>query len=158
MNTSLTMSNGANADNGWITLFDEETSDWGEGTCEHALSVMLKDYLVSDGDSIAVDTARRLHGFYEQDYLISDPLMKFEVDQGMGGFLSSFYEIIFTLARLIPYNCSEQDKLVRLLLELRQLPPRQFKLWKVFHVLFCAVFIVVLILTSSPGGLPCVDS
>ena len=43
-----------------------------------------------------------------------------------GGFLSYFYEIVYTLARLIPYNNPTQKQLVLLLLELRKLPPRQF--------------------------------
>jgi hypothetical protein len=50
----------------------------------------------------------------------------------MGGFLNVFYKVVFTLARLIPYNnSSKQEKLVRLTLELRKLPPRSFKIWLV---------------------------
>ena len=115
----------------WITVFDDEITEWGEGTFDHALGVTLKGYLLSDGDSAAADTARQIHIFYEQEHLHSDPLMKYEDDQGMGAFLSGFYEIVFTLARVIPYNNSNQEKLVWLLLELRKLPPRQFKIWKV---------------------------
>ena len=131
-NHSFTMSEAASTDKEpWITVFDDEINDWGKGTFDLSLAVMLKDYLLLDSDSTAADTARHVHLFYEQEHLLSDPLMKFEDDQGMGAFLSGFYENVFTLARLIPYNSSNQEKLVRLLLELRKLPPRQFKIWEV---------------------------
>lgn len=124
----------------WITQFDKEIIECGEGTSEHFLAKMLKDFLLSDGDSTAADTARRIDDFYEQVYLPSDPLMKFEDGQGIGAFLVGFYELIFALARFIPYNSSDQDKLVRLIQELRKLPPRQLRIWEVCQVVLCAVY------------------
>lgn len=101
---------------------------------------MLKDFLLlPEGDSttLAADTARRIDNFQQQEYLPSDPLMRFQDDQGMGGFLSAFYEVIFTLARLIPYNTGsfKQKKLVQLMLKLRKLPAREFKIWGVCYVI-----------------------
>ena len=110
-----------------------------EGMSENFLAKMLKDFLLSDGDSTATDTARLIDNFYGQVYLPSDPLMKFEDGQGIETFLVGFYELIFALARFIPYNSSDQDKVVQLMLELRKLPPKQLRIWEVCQVLLCAV-------------------
>lgn len=124
---------------------------------EDPLLMMLKDFLLSDGDITAADTAHRINDFYTQEYFPSDPLMRFQEDRGMGGFLSGFWDAVFTLGRLIPYNSSKQEKLVQLILKLRKLPPRQFRIWKVCYVLLSAVLPLLLILTSLPGGLPRLD-
>ena len=57
--------------------------------------------------------------------------MRFYDDKGMESFLWALYQVIFDLARLIPYNDLKQTALVQLILELRKLPPKQFKIWKV---------------------------
>lgn len=114
----------------WITQFDDEINDLDEGAWEIDIARVLKQFLLSDGHS-STDTARRIDDSYEQQFLPSDPLMKFKDDQGMEGFLSCFYEVVFTLARLIPYHSSMQEKLIELILELRKLPPRPSKIWKV---------------------------
>ncbi len=98
----------------------------------------MKDFLFSDDDSAAADTAHRIDNYYEQEVLAGDPLMRFKEDKGMGGYISAFCEVVFTLARLIPYNSPHQDKLILFLLELRKLPPKHFKIWGVCHVLLCA--------------------
>lgn len=47
----------------------------------------------------------------------------------MPGF-QEFWEVVSSLAKLIPYtDSSKHEKLVQLILELRKLPPRQFKVW-----------------------------
>ena len=115
----------------WIALFDEERKDSSEGTYEDALGNLVKGFLLSDDDDMASNTAQRIQNYYEQEYLLADPLMKFEDDQGMGEFLAAFYNIIFLLARLIPYNSYAQQKLLLLVLELRKLPPKSFKIWQV---------------------------
>jgi hypothetical protein len=57
--------------------------------------------------------------------------MRFEDDKGMGGFLDRLYDLIYDLARLIPFNNSLQDVLIQLIMELRNLPPKPFKIWNV---------------------------
>lgn len=141
----------------WTTSFEKEISDWGEETSEYVLAHILKEFLLSDGDSTAAETASRIAGVYDEDYLPSDPLMKYEDDKGMGGFLSDFYDVIFTLARLLPYHSSNQDKVVRVMVELRKLPPRPFKIWEVSHVLLPAVVTPLWILTPPTAKLPRVD-
>lgn len=119
----------------WLTQFDDEISEKGEGSCEFFFAEILKDFLIlPEGDSttLAANTAREIVDFQEKYFLPSDPLMRFQDDQGWGVFLWAFYETVFTLARLIPYhdNC-KHDKLVRLMLELRKLPPRTISIWQV---------------------------
>lgn len=142
----------------WIAYLDKEASYWGEGMCESVLAIMLKDLLLSDSDSTAADTARLIDNYYEQEFLPSDPLMKFLDDKGIGGFLTTFYELVFNLARLIPYNNSNQEKLVQLILELRKLPPRQLKIWEVCKAFYALSSVLLLILRLLLGGLPCLDS
>ncbi|KAL8722778.1 MAG: hypothetical protein Q9225_000789 [Loekoesia sp. 1 TL-2023] len=113
----------------WIARFDENIRRWGAKTCQHALGTMLKDSLLSDGDLAAANTVHQIDSFYQQEYLTSDPLLKFKDDQGMERFLNGFFEAVFTLASLLPYADPNQGKLVNLLLELRKLPPRQLRIW-----------------------------
>lgn len=84
--------------------------------------------------------------------------MKFLDDKGIGEFLTNFYELVFDLARLIPYDNSNQEKLVQLILELRKLPPKQFKIWKVCKVFYALSPVLLLILRLLLGGLPRLDS
>ena len=119
----------------WLTNFELETGDTGN-TYEEDLAVILKDFILdssADFTTLGAMTARKIDTFYRQEYLTADPLMKFQEDKGLGGFLWVFYELVCTLAKLIPYNdiTSKQDKLVTLLAELRKLPPQCVKIWHV---------------------------
>jgi hypothetical protein len=114
----------------WIAKVDEELID-SDGTCEAVLAEIIKDFLFSDGRSTASNTARRINSFYQNDYLLWDPLMRYEEDKGMVEFLTGFYEVICIFARLVPYNSPFQEQLVRLNLELRKLPPTKVKIWEV---------------------------
>lgn len=117
----------------WIALFDQERNDRGESTDEDALGNIVKDFLLSDDKDAAAasNTAQRIQNYYDQEYFVADPLLKFQDDQGMGEFLAAFYNIILLLARLIPYNSLAQQRLLLLLLELRKLPPKSVTIWEV---------------------------
>jgi len=119
----------------WLIQFDAEMDEHGDGSCEFFFAEILKEFLLlPDGDptTLAANTAREIVDFREKDFLPSDPLMRFRDDQGWGGSLHAFYMTVFGLARLIPYHDScKQDKLIRLILELRTLPPRKFHIWHV---------------------------
>jgi hypothetical protein len=77
---------------------------------------------------------------YVGKYLLSDPLLKFN-DKGIAGFLSILYDFVFDIAQLLSYNDSRKDTLVELVLELRRLPPKPFKIWEV-----CCVFVLLTII------------
>ncbi|KAL1970741.1 hypothetical protein VTN77DRAFT_2575 [Rasamsonia byssochlamydoides] len=47
----------------------------------------------------------------------------------MANFLSILYELVFDMARLLPYTDARQDTLVQLILELRKLPPKPCRIW-----------------------------
>lgn len=113
----------------WITQLDKEIDILGNGTLEYDLAIILKQLFLSDGDSTAADIARKIDNYYDQQFRPSDPLMRFQDDQGMQSFLFAFWQAVYiAFARVIPYNNNNQEKLVQLVLELQKLPPRQFKL------------------------------
>ncbi len=120
------------AEDPWSSQLEQELIYWVEGTLEYDLAVILKEnLLLSDGEPAAADTALLIDDYCESEYLTSDPLMKFEDDRGMGSFLSGFYDVMFSFARLISYKDHGQEKLVRFLLELRRLPAKPYKIWNV---------------------------
>lgn len=113
----------------WITQLDKEIDILGKGTLEYDLAIILKQLFLSDGDSTAADIARKIDNYYDQQFRPSDPLMRFQDDQGMQSFLFAFWQAVYiAFARVIPYNNNNQEKLMQLVLELQKLPPRQFKL------------------------------
>ena len=124
------MSEAANAGKEpWITEVDNEISGWDDETCEYDIAMILKELFLSDGESTEADTAVKINDYYDQEFLPSEPLVRFEDDKRMQPFLFGFWQAVYIgFARFIPYNNSNQDKLVRCILELRKLPPRQFKI------------------------------
>lgn len=115
----------------WHAYLEEEIASCGEGTFECDLDNIMKDFLMSTSDPAAPDTALRIDTYYWKIYLPSDPLMKFKEDKGIAGFLYYLYELVFDMARLVPYYDPKQDMLVQLILELRKLPAKTFKIWNV---------------------------
>ena len=113
----------------WITQLDKEIDILGEESLDYDLAIILKQLFLSDGDSTAADIARKIDNYYDQQFRLSDPLMRFQDDQGMQSFLFAFWQAVYiAFARVIPYNNNNQEKLTQLILELQKLPPRQFKL------------------------------
>ena len=113
----------------WITEVDNEISGWDDETCEYDFATILKEFLLSGGESTEADTARKIYDYYNQEFLPTDPLMRFQYDKRMQPFLFAFWQAAYIgFARFIPYNNSNQDKLVRLISELQRLPPSQFKI------------------------------
>lgn len=75
----------------WIAQLDQEIDDRSEGTGEYALTMMLKDCLLSDDNSIGADTALQTDNFYDQGFLPLDALMRFGDDTGMAVYLVGFW-------------------------------------------------------------------
>jgi hypothetical protein len=120
----------------WVAYLDEEIAFNDEDTLDHYLATIIKDLLLVNNYTAVADVARQIDAYYSGEFLRSDPLLKFQDDKGMEIFLSILYRLVFDLAELISYKDSRQDTLVELILELRKLPPKQLKIWKV-----CCVFI-----------------
>lgn len=119
----------------WIAIFDEEDDDPGEGTCQHDLRIIIvKDYILSDEDgSTAMKTAHRIQEYYDPNFRFADPINRhrFHGHPDMEAFVGEVYEIIYRLARVIPYNDPTQEKLLLLVSALRELPPTTYKIWNV---------------------------
>ena len=82
-------------------------------------------------NAAAAEVACQIQDYYRNTYLLSDSLMKLEDDKGLGGFLYRLFELIFALARHIPYNHRLQDVLVQFIIRLRKLPPKEVETWNV---------------------------
>ena len=124
-------------DRTWIPLFDEEMEYYyGSDSVEWILASELKAYVLNESRPPAATMASRIQEIYQTEFLPADPLTKYLDDRGMESFLTNFYGILFTLARLIPYTSSIGDLLIEIIFELRKLPPLKVKIWEV-----CAVSI-----------------
>jgi hypothetical protein len=115
----------------WVVYLDDEIEESGEDSSEDDLSKIMKRLLLSTSENAAADAAREFDEYYSQQFLPSDPLMKFSDDKGMGAYLWGLYQLIFDMGRLVPYNDTKQTNLVQLIVELRKLPPKTFKIWNV---------------------------
>jgi hypothetical protein len=71
----------------WIVWLDEESADYGENSYEHEMNTIMKNFLQSSSTTAAADAARRFDTYYAEEFLPSDPLMRFKEDKGMAGFL-----------------------------------------------------------------------
>ncbi|KAK3937371.1 hypothetical protein QBC46DRAFT_356722 [Diplogelasinospora grovesii] len=76
----------------------------------------------------ALEAARRIHRYYHEEFVPSDPLERCW-NLGMNEFLPSLYGMIFETARLISYDDEHdrQEALVQVLVELRKLPEVTFR-------------------------------
>ena len=115
----------------WIAKLNKYVDDMEDVDCEQMFAVILKDYLLCNGAIEVADTARQIDSSYEERVLPPNPLMKFEDDEGMGGFLTAFWNAIFEIARIIPFDNSHQDQLVQVITELRKLPVKEFNIYHV---------------------------
>jgi hypothetical protein len=116
----------------WIAFIDDEIEEYREQYPPLSdLNKIVKEMLLSQSDTAAADAARELDANYSTKYLTVDPLVRFKDDKGMESYLWTLYQLIFDMGRLISFNDSKQTKLVSLILELRNLPPKTFKIWNV---------------------------
>ena len=120
-----------NSEQPWIAFLDAQVAASDLYPVEYSLFKLLRSVLLSTDQAAIAEAAQHIDSYYHDEYLPYDPLMRFEDDKGVGGFLNSLYELIYDLARLIPFNNSQQDVLIQLIVELRNLPPKPFKIWNV---------------------------
>lgn len=120
----------------WIEFLDDEIVNADPDTPEHDLPKIFRQALLSENESSPSETAKQIDTYYQETYLPSDPLLRFQDDKGMSGFLNSIYDLVFELATVIPYHHHLQNVLVEFIAALRKLPPKQCKIWDVrglFH-------------------------
>ena len=115
----------------WMEYLDGEMATTEADPVTHCLAQIIRDTLLSTDESRAAGAAHRIDAYYQDEYLPSDPFLKFSDDKGMAGFLNSLYGLVFDVARLIPYRDALQDTLIQVIVELRKLPPKPCKIWDV---------------------------
>ncbi|RYP66230.1 hypothetical protein DL769_006074 [Monosporascus sp. CRB-8-3] len=113
----------------WLAFIDNEFDIEGDPTRVDLLTI-LRDALLSVDEAAAKDAAHRIDSYYSDTFFSSDPLVKFEEDKGMASFLNTLWDAVFDLAELLPFDDPKQDRLVEVILELRKLPPKSFKIWQ----------------------------
>ncbi|KAK1969656.1 hypothetical protein LY78DRAFT_653834 [Colletotrichum sublineola] len=113
----------------WIQFLDRELSQSTPENVENGLCQIFRHLFTSPNASAATEAAQQVDGYYRDVYLPSDPFLKFLDDKGTAGFLNTLYELVFDLARVVPYDHELQQLLVQFLIELVKLPTREVKIW-----------------------------
>lgn len=117
----------------WLAYIDEEIDEIGASSpVETELLVLLRKLLLSDCSTAQIAyAAQKIDACYVNTYLGLDPLQKFSEDKGMGNYIATVYLTIFNLACVVSYEDFRHDVLVQLICELRNIPPKPFKIWGV---------------------------
>lgn len=89
---------------------------------------IFRDFLVSDSATAAQDAAKLIDKAFADGWLPQKSMLQHGDDGGLADFVHLVYNLIFELAPLLPYDTPEHERLFELLMELRRLPPRTFKL------------------------------
>ncbi|KAI0384667.1 hypothetical protein F5Y04DRAFT_247527 [Hypomontagnella monticulosa] len=113
----------------WVEFLDNIAENYGPSNPQKDVLDILRQTLFSSEEPSPIAAAQQIDTYYQETYLLCDPLMRFQEDKGMGGFLHCLYESVFDLVLRIPYNHTSQDILVEFIAELRRLPPKQLKIW-----------------------------
>lgn len=82
--------------------------------------------IICSGD--LADGAKRIHARYRDEYLPADSDRELLDCMSMGSFFKGFYKGVFLAARAIPYTNPGQERLVQLIIELRNLLSKLYKL------------------------------
>ena len=120
----------------WIRHLDEEMAAAKQDEDDlvtYRLAKIIRESLLSADESQIVKAAQQIDSYYRYEHLASDTYLRVRVIGGEGtpNFLDRLYSIAFDTAIDIPYEDPHQDTLVKLLIELRKLPPAPCKDWKV---------------------------
>lgn len=108
----------------WIKYLDDELKETkGADSVSYRLAQIVRDTLLSTGESRIIKATQRIDSYYQYEYLASDSLLKSPQGNGMATFLYDLYHFVINIICLIPFDDPNQDVLVELLVELHQLPP-----------------------------------
>ncbi|KAK8000192.1 hypothetical protein PG990_012792 [Apiospora arundinis] len=89
---------------------------------------IFRDLLRSNAVHAARDAARAIDGAFAAGWLPQRSMLKHAGDEGLADFVHLVYNLIFELAPLLRHDSAQHERLFELLVELRKLPPRSFKL------------------------------
>lgn len=119
-------------DDDWAREISDCAADGVASDVPSILLGLLETYPGDDAQAAreaAREAARRIDADYQDVFLPSDPLLRGQDDKGMAGYLYRLYDLVLSVARLLDCDDVRQDALVQLLGELRELPPRAFRIW-----------------------------
>lgn len=94
---------------------------------------IFRDLLRSNAVHAARDAARAIDGAFAAGWLPQRSMLKHAGDEGLADFVHLVYNLIFELAPLLRHDSAQHERLFELLVELRKLPPRSFKLNSVWE-------------------------
>lgn len=125
METANILSEGSNHEvEPWIKYLDDELKETqAADSVSYHLAQIVRDTLLSTGKSRIVEATQRIDSYYHYEYLASDALLKSPQGNGTATFLYDLYHFVINIICLIPFEDSNQDILVELLVELHQLLP-----------------------------------
>ncbi|EAW13701.1 DUF3632 domain-containing protein [Aspergillus clavatus NRRL 1] len=98
-----------------LAYLDEQISSADENTLNLKLAVLLRSFLTTEDGKITEEIACQIDAYEVDTKTSSDPLAQYDVRTELGEYISILYQLIFTVAQLIPYNDTRQDRIVQLL-------------------------------------------
>ena len=105
----------------WICYLNKEMAYAKQADLvSYPLAMIIQESLLDK--STTVEAARHIDSYYHDEYLASDPWLKFLGGRGTTTFLCNLYTLVFDTACYIPYEDPHQDTLVELLMFLYTLP------------------------------------
>lgn len=109
---------------------EEEIDNSSEGDLTYEIGIIFKR-LFATGEISPHDAAQQIDAVYSDIWFPLDPTFRFRPDKGMPAFLGTLDDYIFPLAQKLRYDDIRQDTLVKLILEMHELPPRAAQIWEV---------------------------
>ncbi|KAK8132595.1 hypothetical protein PG999_000768 [Apiospora kogelbergensis] len=116
-----------NGQSSWVAYLETERNRQFDPV-DDAFMCIFRDLLRSHAVDAARDAARAIDGAFARGWLPQRSMLKHAGDEGLADFVHLVYNLIFELAPLLRHDSAQHVRLFELLVELRRLPPRSFKL------------------------------
>ncbi|KAK8008872.1 hypothetical protein PG991_011423 [Apiospora marii] len=111
----------------WVAYLETERNRRFDPVDSSFMSI-FRDLLRSNAVHAAHDAAHAIDQAFADGWLPQRSMLKHGGDEGLADFVHLVYNLIFELAPLLAHDSAQHVRLFELLVELRKLPPRSFKL------------------------------
>lgn len=111
----------------WVAYLETERNRRFDPVDSTFMSI-FRDLLRSNAVNAAHDAAHAIDQAFADGWLPQRSMLKHGGDEGLADFVHLVYNLIFELAPLLAHDSAQHVRLFELLVELRKLPPRSFKL------------------------------
>ncbi|KAK8072182.1 hypothetical protein PG996_005530 [Apiospora saccharicola] len=111
----------------WVAYLETERNRRFDPVDSSFMSI-FRDLLRSNAVNAAHDAAHAIDQAFADGWLPQRSMLKHGGDEGLADFVHLVYNLIFELAPLLAHDSAQHVRLFELLVELRKLPPRSFKL------------------------------